>query len=180
LQVVWSTLPEAGALAVLEPGLFGAVELAVLGVLELLMLPSLFCTPPWPLQAPRPLFCEVVPSLQVVASTLPEAGALAVLDPAGLGAVESLLFCTPPWPLQAPRPLFCEVLPSLQVVGAASCACACGAIENAASVAATNPARIVFFIRVTPIGVSDDETLKGFELLPVGGFIFFLGSLAQG
>jgi hypothetical protein len=27
-----------------------------------------FCTPPWPLQAPRPLLAEVVPSLQVVAS----------------------------------------------------------------------------------------------------------------
>jgi hypothetical protein len=35
-----------------------------------------FCTPPWPLQAPRPLAVEVVPSLQVVASveSAPRAG----------------------------------------------------------------------------------------------------------
>lgn len=45
LQVVVSTLPEDGALAVLEPGLLGAVELAAAGVLLGALAPP-FCTPP--------------------------------------------------------------------------------------------------------------------------------------
>jgi hypothetical protein len=37
-----------------------------------------FCTPPWPLQAPRPVACEVVPSLHVVGAVLSARAAVGV------------------------------------------------------------------------------------------------------
>jgi hypothetical protein len=47
----------AGAVAAAEAGAVDAVAAVVLVA---------FCTPPWPLHAPRPVAAEVVPSLQVV------------------------------------------------------------------------------------------------------------------
>jgi hypothetical protein len=85
-------------------------------------------TPPWPLQAPRPLLEDIVPSLQTVAAPAVElaaaaAGAAAGVDAAAgaadpAGVALAALF-TPPWPLHAPRPLLAEVVPSLQTVLAA-------------------------------------------------------------
>jgi hypothetical protein len=62
-----------------------------------------FCTPPWPLHAPRPVAMEVVPSLQVVG--IPDAAGAAGADGAAgasagsAGAAAALsvaAFCTPP------------------------------------------------------------------------------------
>jgi hypothetical protein len=60
--------PAAGVLAAVEEA-GGALEVA--GALEDAVVLELaadegFCTPPWPLQAPRPVAVEVVPSLHVV------------------------------------------------------------------------------------------------------------------
>ena len=85
---------------------------------------AVFLIPPWPLQAPRPPWGEVVPSLQTTGPPLVEdeadaaAGAVAAAG-AAAGAVpplEAALF-TPPCPLQAPRPECVEVVPSLQTTG---------------------------------------------------------------
>jgi hypothetical protein len=80
----------------------------------------LLFTPPCPLQAPRPVLVDVVPSLQVtvVAGEVLEAPLVEplVLDPVLLAAAPALLLLsTPPCPLQAPRPLLADVVPSLQV-----------------------------------------------------------------
>jgi hypothetical protein len=97
-------------------------------------------TPPCPLQAPRPLWVEVVPSLQVTVAAPPEldepealelelaaGAALAPLDPLELlelllpleplAAAAVAFLSIPPWPLQAPRPPCGDVVPSLQVTG---------------------------------------------------------------
>jgi hypothetical protein len=81
--------------------------------------PGVFCTPPWPLHAPRPVAAEAVPSLQVVD---PAAGSAAGVMGAGLAPAEGDLdaFCTPPWPLHAPRPVVAEAVPSLQAVDPAA------------------------------------------------------------
>ena len=60
-----------------------------------------FCTPPWPLHAPRPVAMEVVPSLQVVgvpdaAGAAGAAGAAAGSAGAAAAALSVAAFCTPP------------------------------------------------------------------------------------
>jgi hypothetical protein len=56
-----------------------------------------FCTPPWPLHAPRPVAVEVVPSLQAVGvpDVAGAAGAAAGAAAAGAAAAAAA-FCTPP------------------------------------------------------------------------------------
>ncbi len=110
-----------------------------------------FCTPPWPLHAPRPVAMEVVPSLQVVGvpDAAGAAGAAAGSAGAAAAALLAAAFCTPPWPLHAPRPVAVEVVPSLHVVGALeSAACAGSPSMNAIKGTARNPARLVFFMKV--------------------------------
>lgn len=100
----------AGAVAAAAAGAAGAG--AFTGAAPLLFMP------PCPLQAPRPPFAEVVPSLQGTAPVL-----LAVVDAAAVEAVAGAAAAVaagadllmPPWPLQAPLPPCGEVEPSLQV-----------------------------------------------------------------
>jgi hypothetical protein len=138
----------AGAAAV-----FAAAGAAVVEAAAGLLFDA-FCTPPCPLQAPRPVAVEVVPSLQVLG--VPEdAGAAAgaagadAAGAAGVGAV-SAAFWTPPWPLQAPRPVAVEVVPSLQVVGAEVESAAQAGSDNANTIkgAAMSPMRFGFFMKV--------------------------------
>jgi hypothetical protein len=97
--------------------------------------PADLLTPPWPLQAPRPLRAEVVPSLQVTPldPELEDAAALeAVVEELGVlagaaavvppwpAAFAVAVLSTPPCPLQAPRPAWDAVLPSLQIGGGAA------------------------------------------------------------
>jgi hypothetical protein len=105
----------AGAVAAAAAAAGAAGAGALAGAAPLLLMP------PWPLQAPRPPFGEVVPSLQGTGPVpvLAVAGAAAAAAAAGAGAVTGtapLLF-TPPCPLQAPRPAFGEVVPSLHGTG---------------------------------------------------------------
>lgn len=115
-----------------------------------------FCTPPWPLHAPRPVAMEVVPSLQVVgvpdaAGAAGTAGAAAGSAGAAAAALSVAAFCTPPWPLHAPLPVAVEVVPSLHVVGAPESAARTGSPSmNTIKGTARNPARIVFFMDLTP------------------------------
>jgi hypothetical protein len=113
-----------------------------------------FCTPPWPLHAPRPVDEEVVPSLQVLvppdAAGAAGAAGVAAGAAAAAGAAEEP-FWTPPWPLHAPRPVAEEVVPSLQVVGAGESAAVAGnavATPRASSDAAMVPHRLLLFIRI--------------------------------
>ena len=54
-----------------------------------------FCTPPWPLHAPRPVAVEVVPSLQAVG--VPDvAGAAGAAAGAAAAGAAAAAFCTPP------------------------------------------------------------------------------------
>jgi hypothetical protein len=67
---VGPVLPDAGLAVVLAPSAVAAGALAAVALddeaaLELVAGAD-FCTPPWPLQAPRPVAVEVVPSLHVV------------------------------------------------------------------------------------------------------------------
>jgi hypothetical protein len=113
-----------------------------------------FCTPPWPLHAPRPVAMEVVPSLQVLGA--PEvAGAAGAADAAAAGADRvAAAFWTPPWPLHAPRPVAVEVVPSLQVVGAPeSAARADRPKANTIKDPARSPANRVFFMKGYSPGV---------------------------
>jgi hypothetical protein len=106
-----------------------------------------FCTPPWPLHAPRPEAVEVVPSLQVVG--VADAAGAAGAEVAGAAGAPEAAFWTPPCPLHAPRPVAVEVVPSLQVVGAlGSAACAGNPNMNAIRGAARSPTRFVFFMTV--------------------------------
>ncbi len=103
-----------------------------------------FCLPPWPLQAPRPVAVEVVPSLQVVPPELAAAGVADVAGAAELAEAEA--FCLPPWPLQAPRPVAVDVVPSLQVVVAAVSSARPGTVNtNIRSGAARAPMRFLLF-----------------------------------
>jgi hypothetical protein len=111
-----------------------------------------FCTPPCPLQAPRPVAMEVVPSLQVLG--VPDAaGSAGAAGAAAAGAAGAALvvaaFWTPPCPLHAPRPVAVEVVPSLQVVGALESAAYTGSPNmNVIKGTARNPTRFVFFMKV--------------------------------
>jgi hypothetical protein len=110
-----------------------------------------FCTPPWPLHAPRPVAMEVVPSLQVVG--VPDAAGAAGAAAAGaaVAALVEAAFWTPPCPLHAPRPVAVEVVPSLQVVGALeSAACVGSPSMNAIKGTARRPTRFVFFMKIPP------------------------------
>jgi hypothetical protein len=117
-----------------------------------------FCTPPWPLHAPRPVDEEVVPSLQVLLA--PDAagaagaagGAAAAAGAAGALAGELVEpFWTPPWPLHAPRPVADDVVPSLQVVGVVESAAVAGnavTTPKASSAAAIRPQGFLLFMRI--------------------------------
>lgn len=116
-------------------------------------------TPPWPLQAPRPLCEEVVPSLHVTAPLPLLADAEPDDDePAAGAAVDSALLpevapaeadlLMPPCPLQAPRPPCGEVVPSLHTTGLeVLCANEGAGAANSTTANATLPARPMSFVR---------------------------------
>jgi hypothetical protein len=146
----------AGAAAGAAAAAAGAVEAATAGAAAPAagLLFEGFCTPPWPLQAPRPVAVLVVPSLQVAGAPddagAVEAGAAAGAAAAGEAAAAAA-FCTPPWPLHAPRPVAVDVVPSLQVVAAGvSAAAPCIPRANTVKDTARNPARFVFFMDLLP------------------------------
>jgi hypothetical protein len=164
-----AVLAGAGVMAVLAAGAAaaGAIVLDGAGVMAVpaagaaagaeAPVPADLLMPPWPLQAPRPPWGEVVPSLQVTGPELdPDAGALelavvlgalelaaaaagaAALPPAALAVA---VLSTPPCPLQAPRPACAEVVPSLQIGGGAellSVACDSETAGSASSTASSS------------------------------------------
>jgi len=143
----------AGAAAAGAAGAAAVVFAAGAAVVEAAagLLFDAFCTPPCPLQAPRPVAVEVVPSLHVLG--VPEAAGAAAgaagAAAAGAGAVVEA-FWTPPCPLQAPRPVAVEVVPSVQVVGAEVESAAQAGSDNANNIkgAAMSPMRFGFFMKV--------------------------------
>jgi hypothetical protein len=143
---------EAGGAAEAAAGVAGVAATAGAVAPEAGLLFEGFCTPPWPLHAPRPVAVVEVPSLQVAgapaAAGAEEAGAAAGAAAAGAAAAA---FCTPPWPLHAPRPVAVEVVPSLQVVAAAvSAAAVCIPRANTVKDTASILARFVFFMDLLP------------------------------
>ena len=152
LQVV-VTLDAGGAVGMAGDELDGADEVS-----ELLDVFDFFCTPPWPLQAPRPEAVVVVPSLQVVP---PSAEALDEEDEDAAGVCAAAedaedFFCMPPCPLQAPRPVLVEVVPSLHVVVAAVSSPAHEGSANAAAIraVAASERRIVLFMEAPSLRVN--------------------------
>jgi hypothetical protein len=157
LQTTGSPPPEdellvaAGAAAAAGAAVAGAAAAAVLP------LDAALFTPPCPLQAPRPPWGEVVPSLQTTGPPLPEdeplvaAGAAPAAGAAGAAVagaaaaavlpLEAALF-TPPCPLQAPRPPCGEVVPSLHVTGPLDASCADKNPGAASSAAVSNTVRM--------------------------------------
>ena len=85
----------AGGAVAAAAGAAGAVAAAGALVPAADLALEAFCTPPWPLHAPRPVAVEVVPSLQGVG--VPEvAGAAGAAAGAAAAGAAAAAFCTPP------------------------------------------------------------------------------------